>query len=362
MADPLFPPIAFLWPALAMASAGEMASALAQELADLAAPEGAQTEDLEPQWTSPNEVVLDLPTMRLRDFSAARHGTPRLICAPYALHCANVADVAPGHSLVETLRGSGLDRVLVTDWRSATSDMRFMSIDTYLADLNVAVDELGGAADLIGLCQGGWLALAFAARFPAKVRKLVLAGAPVDIAAGQSRLSRLAAGLPLAVFHELVAFGHGRVLGSRLLELWGPPRIEAEEIGRALQLAAGTKCRQDLEARFRRWYASTVNLPGTYYLQAVEWLYKQNRLAEGRFVALGRRVDLGAVRTPIFLIAAAADDLVAPVQIFATAARVGTDASAIAKAKAPGSHLGLFMGRITLARIWPKAARWLAAA
>ena len=48
------------------------------------------------------------------------------------------------------------------------------SIDTYLADLNVVVDHLGGAVDLIGLCQGGWLSLMYAARFPAKVRRLVL--------------------------------------------------------------------------------------------------------------------------------------------------------------------------------------------
>jgi hypothetical protein len=46
----------------------------------------------------------------------------------------------------------------VTDWRSATPEMRFFSIDSYLADLNVVVDELGGCANLIGVCQGGWMA------------------------------------------------------------------------------------------------------------------------------------------------------------------------------------------------------------
>src|SRR5580700_2702976 len=63
----------------------------------------------------------------------------------------------------------------VTDWRPATPQMRFWSIDDYLATLNVLVDELGGAVDLVGLCQGGWMALIYAARFPGRVRKLVLA-------------------------------------------------------------------------------------------------------------------------------------------------------------------------------------------
>jgi pimeloyl-ACP methyl ester carboxylesterase len=41
------------------------------------------------------------------------------------------------------------------------------------------VDDIGPPVDLIGLCQGGWLSLVYAARFPGKVRRLVLAGAPI---------------------------------------------------------------------------------------------------------------------------------------------------------------------------------------
>ncbi|WP_457831695.1 alpha/beta fold hydrolase, partial [Staphylococcus aureus] len=86
--------------------------------------------------------------------------------------------------------------LFMADWRSASADMRFLGIDDYLADLNVLVDQLGGFVDLVGLCQGGWLSLLFAARFPAKVRKLVMAGAPIDIAAGQSALSATATATP----------------------------------------------------------------------------------------------------------------------------------------------------------------------
>src|SRR6476619_3130316 len=78
----------------------------------------------------------------------------------------------------------------MADWRSAGADMRFLGIDEYLAALNVLVDHVGGLVDLIGLCQGGWLSLVYAGRFPAKVRKLAMAGAPVDIAARRSRWSR----------------------------------------------------------------------------------------------------------------------------------------------------------------------------
>src|SRR5215470_2343039 len=136
MAQQNYPQIAFLWPALVAASASGMASALAEEFAQLAAGADAKSELSAPSWTSCNRIALELPSMRLRDFSVASHGVPALVCAPFALHGATLVDLARGHSLVAALLEAGLARVLVTDWRSATPEMRFLSIDSYLADLN----------------------------------------------------------------------------------------------------------------------------------------------------------------------------------------------------------------------------------
>jgi poly(3-hydroxyalkanoate) synthetase len=110
--------------------------------------------------------------MRLREFSANGDNIATLVCAPLALHDATLTDFAPDHSLVAALRMAGLRNVFVTDWRSASPEMRFFSIDSYLADLNVVVDELGGCVNLIGVCQGGWMALVYAARYPSKIRGL----------------------------------------------------------------------------------------------------------------------------------------------------------------------------------------------
>jgi poly(3-hydroxybutyrate) depolymerase len=360
MADQPFPSIAFLWPAIAAASTSGMMSALAGQLAQLGG--APATQSPRPEWATPNRVALELPCMRLREFCADPRATPTLICAPFALHRATIADFAPGRSLVRALRGAGLSRVCVTDWLSAGPHMRYLSIDNYLADLDVAVDELGGKVDLVGLCQGGWMALLFAARFPEKVRKLVLAGAPIDIRAGQSPLSRLATQIPLAVFEQLVELGGGRILGDRVLGLWGPRTFDSESVRQLLQVPRrlrGPAWRR-LEGQFQQWHAATVDLPGTYYLQVVEWLYKQNRLADGKLVALGHRIDLARVRVPSFLLAARDDDVVAPEQVFATEARVGTPASEIETAVVPCRHLGLFMGARTLRTVWPKVARWLA--
>ena len=97
--------------------------------------------------------------------------------------------------------------------------MRYLSIDNYLADLNVAIDEIGAPVDLVGLCQGGWLSLVYAARFPGKVRRLVLAGAPVDIST-PSELSKMVAALPQQAFEQMVQQGDGLVSGEHMLKLW----------------------------------------------------------------------------------------------------------------------------------------------
>src|SRR6266404_8273878 len=178
-----------VWP---LAAAALAAKANVRFLEDLLSVSGKRSvsSSLPLAWTTSNTVALELASMRLRNFSTETGGLATLICAPYALHSATIADFAPGHSVVEALRLGGLSRVFVTDWRSATSETRYFSIDNYLADLNVVADELGPPVDLIGLCQGGWLALVYAARFPKKVRRLVLVGAPIDIAAAESQLSR----------------------------------------------------------------------------------------------------------------------------------------------------------------------------
>jgi len=355
------PNFAFLWPAFAATSVSEIAASMAKQFADLAIGSGDSATACEPKWATANRIALQLKTLRLRDFSTARSGVGTLVCAPLALHAAAVADLAPGHSLVAALRDAGLRRVFVTDWRSADAEMRFLGIDDYLANLNVVVDQLGGLVDLVGLCQGGWMALLYAARFPAKVRKLVLAGAPVDIAAGRSGVSALAEASPLAMFHELVKLGDGRVLGHKAFKFWGPQSVDSEDIQQLLQTPEpiGSPAFARLEALFRDWYSWTIDLPGTYYLEVVEKLYKRNELATGRFVALGVKIDLATVQAPIFLLAARNDELVAPAQLFATERLVGTPAHKMCKELAPCRHVGLFAGKAILNEYWPRIVRWI---
>jgi poly(3-hydroxyalkanoate) synthetase len=351
---------AFLLPALFAASASEMAGHFAKQFTSLAIGLEAETPP-PPRWTTPHRVALKLRTVRLRDFATSSDGPPCLVCTPFALHGSALSDLATGHSLVAALCDAGVTNLFVTDWQSASADMRFLGIDDYVADLNVLVDEIGAPVDLIGLCQGGWMALVYAARFPGKVRKLVLAAAPVDTKAAPSVLSMLADSTAIEVFREVVRLGDGLVIGNKVLKLWGPGAVEAEEIRQLLQSKEpdGSSAFIPLEAAFRDWYAWTVDLPGPYFLETVEKLYKRNEIAAGTFEALGKPIDLKKIKVPLFLLAARDDELVTPPQLFAVERLVGTPPHEIRKLTANCRHLGLFMGKRILREMWPDIVDWL---
>ena len=354
-----FPYSAFFWPALAAASAGEIASSVTAQFLGVPSGAGNQTSQ-EPQGATPSKIALELQAVRLRDFTVAQDGVPTLLCTPLALHGAAIADLAAGHSLVAALRDAGIGRLFMTDWRSASAEMRFRGIDDYLADLNVLVDHVGGLVDLIGLCQGGWLSLVYAGRFPAKVRKLVMAGAPVDIAARRSRLSAIAEATPLLMFQSLVDLGDGRVLGRNVAKFW-ENATDANGIRESLQTVQpiGSSEFTQLEATFKNWNSWTIDLPGTYYLEVIEKLYRRNELAGGGLVALGQSIDLSRLRLPMYLLAGSADDVVAPEQLLAVKRLAATPPQNFRHETAPCNHLALFMGKRTLEEYWPRIVHWM---
>ena len=162
------------------------------------------------------------------------------------------------------------------------------------------------------------------------------------------------------MFDELVRFEEGLIGGERALKAWGlSGDFHAAEMALQSPPDADPARRRELTDRYRQWYGETVNLPGKFYLQVVKWLFKENRISEGRFVALGQRVDLMSISAPIFLLAAGNDEIVPAGQLFATAQLVGTPARHLVKMTEPCGHLSLFLGTVVLEEAWRDIARWL---
>jgi poly(3-hydroxyalkanoate) synthetase len=316
--------------------------------------------DLLPALATPNEVRLDLRTMVLRDYGKPGR-IPTLVDAPYAGHTAMIADYHDGQSLVQTLLSNGIDHVVLTDWKSATDDMKDLELDNYLADMVVAIDDLGGRVNLVGLCQGGWVSAMIAARFPEKVNSLVLAGAPIDTDAGDGPIKRMVHESPISFYEELVGLGGGLMKGKFMLQGWKNMHPEQHYFQEQIDLYEHIDDPGYLakEETFESWYENPIDLPGRWYLQVITQLFKENRLAKGEFLGLGRKLNLRNITCPVYLIAGAADDITTQEQVLDAVKYLGTPKDHIAQTIMPGGHVGLFMGASNLKERWPPIVRWI---
>jgi poly(3-hydroxyalkanoate) synthetase len=346
-----------------------MASAMMEQGAALYAKNLKFTEEeirihaeLRPKFATPNRARLDLRTMVLRDYGKPG-AIPTLIDAPHAGHTAMIADYHKGQSLVQTLLANGIGHVALTDWKSATEDMKDLEIDNYLAEIVVAIDDLGGQVNLVGLCQGGWVSAMIAARFPDKVHSLVLAGAPIDTDAGNGPIKRMAHQSPASFYEELVALGGGLMKGKYMLQGWKNMHPQQHYIQDQIDLYEhiDDPAYVAKEEAFNSWYENPIDLPGRWYLQVITQLFKENRLAKGEFVGLGRKLNLHDIKCPTYLLAGADDDITTPEQVLDAVKYIGTPKDSIVSKTVPGGHIGLFMGARTLKETWPAIARWIAA-
>lgn len=311
-----------------------------------------------PPWATPARLALELAALRLWDFSSASARRPVVVVAPFALHDAQIADLAPGHSLISALQAHGRGDLYLVEWKSATPATRLHGVDDLLAALNVVVDDLGAPVDLVGLCQGGWLSLVYAARFPAKARRIVAVGTPVDVKAGVSALSAAVDATSDAELRHLVDMGGGCVRGERMAHVWPREADEDTRLVESLQIAAPFAGHANARAvaAFRQWDRRTVDLPGPYFREVFRHLYRENALAAGAFPALGKDVCLRALRQPLFLLIGENDAIAPPAQALAAARLVSGE---VETARAPCGHLALFMGRETVTHEWPRIAAWL---
>ncbi|MGC9162444.1 MAG: alpha/beta fold hydrolase [Thiomonas sp.] len=318
---------------------------------------------IKPRLATAHSVRLKLRTLDLCDYSAASaKGIPTLVNAPYAGHTSMIADYHEGQSLMQTLKNNGIGALFLTDWHSATPDMKDLEVDQYLGDFLACIDDLGGRVHLVGLCQGGWMAAMLAARFPDKVASLVLAGSPIDTHAGNGPLVNMVKHTPMHFYEELVAAGGGLMLGKYMLAGWKNMHPEQHYVQEHIDLYEHLDDPVWLSKTeaFERWYENPLDLPGRWYLQVVDQLFKRNLLAKGEYVALGRALKLADITCPLYLLAGERDDITTPPQVFAAEHLCGTAKDKIQKRIVPGGHVGLFMGARTLKETWPQIAAWIA--
>jgi poly(3-hydroxyalkanoate) synthetase len=313
-----------------------------------------------PGWTSPHEVVFEWPVARLRDFSSSRRSrvVPTLVLPPQAGHDSCIVDFSPEQSQMKAILAAGLERAFSLDWIGATEETANATIDDYLDAIDLSIEHCGGRVNLIGDCQGGWLAAIYAALHPDRVNTLTLAGAPIDFHAGEPVIHevvrRLAPGGDLRFYEALVAADGGVLKGEHMLAgfvLIQPGAEISKQIDLLLNLHDPAHVARYRE--FEDWFKHTQDIPGGFYLWIVRHLFRDNELISGSLRVRGQRVDLSRIDMPLNLLAGATDHITPPDQVFALGDYAATPAEQIRRHVTTGGHLGLFMGHEALREHWP---------
>lgn len=320
-----------------------------------------------PEWATPNVVVGKLRCFDLRQFSPEIDKTKSatLVLPPFAGHYSTIADFSEKQSLVKHLMDYGIPNVYSLDYHSATKEMQYYNIDDYLAQLDVFIDDIGDNVNLIGLCQGGWFGSIYTARFPQKVRTLVVAGSPIDTKAGDGHLENTVDDANPTFFKNLVKMGQGVMDGKLMVQGFknmNPMQHYVEKYQKLYKMVKGA---QNDEAGLERyenfeiWYENTINLPGKWYEQVIDELFRNNHFVTDEFVALGRLVSPKNIKCPMYLLAGDKDDITLPEQVFDAEKYIGTPKDKIGKGLAQAGHIGLFMGRSVLGKNWKEIAEWI---
>jgi poly(3-hydroxyalkanoate) synthetase len=311
-----------------------------------------------PTWCSPHTVVWETPIARLRDFTADADDdvVPTLLVPPQAGQDSCIVDFSREQSQVKVARAAGLTRLFSLDWVGATRQTKDTTIEDYIEVIDRALDSVGGRANLVGDCQGGWLATIYTALRPDRVHTLTIAGAPIDFRAAGSQIGEWvdALGTGMAFYRTVVRTSGGVLPGRYLVNGFIALKPEAE-IEKQLQLLSHLDDAAHVARyqAFEDWFKHSQDIPGAFYLWIAEHLFLNNELIRGLLVVAGERVDLGRIRCPLNLLGGAKDHITPPAQVFAAARYVSTPAEDISTATTSGGHLGLFMGNEVLREHWP---------
>jgi len=125
----------------------------------------------------------------------------------------------------------------------------------------------------------------------------------------------------MSVYRNLVAAGGGRMRGEVMLAGWKNMHPGEQYLTKYIDLYNHVEDAVYVarSEHFERWFENALDLPGRYYLQAIEELFKANRFAKGEFIGLGRKLSPKNIKVFLYLLAGQTDDITTREQVFAAA-------------------------------------------
>ncbi|HEV2554045.1 MAG TPA: polyhydroxyalkanoate depolymerase [Bosea sp. (in: a-proteobacteria)] len=273
------------------------------------------------------EVVLSLPFGSLLRFRKDSE-TPQakvLVVAPMSGHFATLLR----NTVATLLRDHD---VYITDWHNARDvplEAGPFGYDDYVDTLIRFVETLGSETHIVAVCQPCVQVLTAAAVMaqagnPFQPRSMTLMAGPVDTRINPTAVNKLAMEKPIDWFRRnLIATvparypGGGRKVYPGFVQLGAFVAMNLQRhvnahIDMFLHLATGeTEEAKKIKAFYDEYFA-VLDLPAEFYLETVQWIFQEARLAARTLTYRGEPVDCRAIRrTALLTVEGERDDICA---------------------------------------------------
>lgn len=248
-----------------------------------------------------------------------------LVVAPLSGHFATLL-----RSLVRTMLPE--HDVCITDWhnaRDAGMEHGRFGFDEYVTHVIRWLEKLGPGTHVVAVCQPCVQVLAAAAvmaeaKNPAQPRSMTLMAGPIDTRVNPTKVNELATSKPIEWFrNNLIAEvparypGGGRKVYPGFVQLAAFMSMNIDRHRKAHlelydNLAKGDLEKAQVTKDFYDEYFAVLDLTAEFYLETVQWIFQEARLAKGELTYQGRLVDPKAIRrTALLTVEGERDDICA---------------------------------------------------
>jgi poly(3-hydroxybutyrate) depolymerase len=326
------------------------------------------------------DVVLAHPFCNLLHFAkdGASNQPKILVIAPLSGHFATLL-----RPTIETLLRE--HDVYVTDWKNArdvTASEGVFGFDDHTDFIIECIETLGPDTHVFAVCQPSVQALAAVALMeeddhPAIPSSLTLMAGPIDTRVSPNAVNKFATSHPIEWFKQNVLSqvpfqfeGSGRAVYPGFLQLSGFMSMNSDKHAKAYRdlydhLTKGQTEEAETITNFYDEYFSVLDLTAEFFLETIETVFHDHRIAKGGLTHRGRKVDPATIkRTTLLTIEGERDDICS---IGQTSAAHGLCSGLPAKQKhhhlqAGVGHYGTFSGRRWNGQIYPEIKKIVQAA
>jgi polyhydroxyalkanoate depolymerase len=266
--------------------------------------------------------------------------------------------------------------VFITDWhngRDIPTAAGSFGLDHYIDHVISFLEAIGPGAHVMAVCQPCVQVLAAVALMAesdhaAQPRSMTLMAGPIDTRVSPTKVNHLASKRPIDWFEQnLIASVPSRFGGARRrvypgfvqLAAFMSMNLDRHVSAHARMVehaAAGETDKAEAIRSFYEEYFAVLDIPAEFYLETVQRIFQEARLARGELTWGDRRVNPGAIRrTALLTVEGERDDICAVGQTVA-AQDLCTGLSPYLKRHhmQPGvGHYGVFNGRRFERQIYP---------